>query len=177
MSLGLETLNDDQLIELLQEACGELIKRDPVVRKVAQEVVVTEAQRLELVRRELIAAGQTLIDKYVAEIGHESVKYVAGLIKSGEWKPVDDMTELELIAQTTQEEKRRVTAEAVAAKMTAIASGCKTSELWIHIKAGAIKASYTPMNGMPRQTDSHGRFTPAACDTLINAFRGALGLG
>jgi hypothetical protein len=52
MNLGLSELTDDQLVELLQEACNELAQRDPIVHKAAQAAIDHEALKLKAVREE-----------------------------------------------------------------------------------------------------------------------------
>ena len=51
MSLGLDGLTDDQLVELLNEACLELAVRDPVVRKLAQGCIRDVAVLMPEIRR------------------------------------------------------------------------------------------------------------------------------
>lgn len=50
MDLGLSSLTDDQLVELLQEACCELAKRAWFVREAAQKVIVTNAEKMQNMR-------------------------------------------------------------------------------------------------------------------------------
>ena len=51
MSLGLDGLTDDQLVELLNEACLELAVRDPLVRKLAQGCIRDVAALMPEIRK------------------------------------------------------------------------------------------------------------------------------
>lgn len=53
MSLGLDELTDDQLMELLNEACIELAVRDPIVRKLAQGCIRDTAALLPEIRKRI----------------------------------------------------------------------------------------------------------------------------
>jgi len=53
MSLGLDELTDDQLMELLNEACIELAVRDPIVRKLAQGCIRDMGALLPEIRRRI----------------------------------------------------------------------------------------------------------------------------
>ena len=46
--LGLDALTDDQLLDLLGQACMELSARDPMVRNLAQVTIDTEAEKLKI---------------------------------------------------------------------------------------------------------------------------------
>jgi hypothetical protein len=59
MSIGLDELTDDQLMELLHEACIELAVRDPIVRKLAQGCIGDVGKLLPEIRK----AVKKVIDK------------------------------------------------------------------------------------------------------------------
>ena len=68
MDLGLDTLSDDQLVELINEACIELAVRDPIVRKLAQGCITNSGSILPRVRR---VVRDIVAEENTKELGEE----------------------------------------------------------------------------------------------------------
>jgi len=121
MSLGVELLTDDQIVELLIEVCNELAVRDPVVRKAAQAEISKAAEEVKTKR---IAAKrilqsraqqeQTLLNtiesvvrqarqEYAAQLKREVVEAVQEEIKSGAFRLMTPQQEADAIKDATMQ--------------------------------------------------------------------------
>ncbi len=105
--LGLSALGDDQLVDLLNEAVGEILSRDPVVRKVAQSGVLSAAQKrdafLDALKVE-IASAKSLYEESVRQ---DVRAEVARAIHSGEMNVgqlVGSTAEAQIVADCTKEQ-------------------------------------------------------------------------
>lgn len=83
MDLGLNTLTDDQLLDLLEQACGELANRDRLVREWAQGVISDEAEKLQARREAALEAREELREQYIQLARREAIEYVRELWKTG----------------------------------------------------------------------------------------------
>jgi len=61
MDLGLDALTDDQLLELLDQACAQLSQREGYVRDMAQLTIVTGAERLKAKKKALSEAVEKVL--------------------------------------------------------------------------------------------------------------------
>ncbi len=83
MNLGLDKLTDDQLLDLLKEACGELSQRDGYVRTIAQATIVTEADKLNTAKAAAKKAIESEKRKYLGLLTSEIEAAVREEVKSG----------------------------------------------------------------------------------------------
>lgn len=83
MSLGTNQLSDDQLLELLQEACNELAVRAGPVREAAQEVIVTGAESIKIHEKVFTEAAVTARREYEKQLYAETYEHVQLLVKNG----------------------------------------------------------------------------------------------
>ena len=115
MDLGISNLTDDQLVDLLQEACAELAQRDPIVRKEAQARISEEGRKIKLLREakaELLqnekARGQMLEQavreavlscrsRQIEEIRIEVFKVLREEMKDGIWRPLNSTDEAQAV--------------------------------------------------------------------------------
>ena len=116
MNLGLSELTDDQLVELLQEACNELAQRDPIVRKAAQETIDKEAIKLKVLREEasvlrltresmeedlrywITQAIERTKKQYQDQLEKDVAEFVKEEIKAGRYRVMDSKEEAQRIA-------------------------------------------------------------------------------
>lgn len=168
--LGLNTLNDDQLLDLLTEACAELGQRDPVVRNLAQKQIYAEAERVKAYKDAVGDAVKKARADYEASIRKESRDWVDNLVKTGKWKPVDNCEEL---AMVLEEDKRR-REEIIANSRRSLESKDQVN-LWLHIQTGCVKASYFSQGGQ-RQTESVGKIDAVKIEKVVRALKEALGV-
>ncbi len=85
--LGLNTLTDDQLLDLLQQACAELSVRDPLVRNLAQVTIDAEAEKLKIKQeaekqrlfgeKEAIETFQKAVDNAVKKVRQDYQNQIA----------------------------------------------------------------------------------------------------
>ncbi len=117
MDLGIDLLTDDQLVELLIEACNALADRDPVVRKAAQgeidkrgrEAKMTRElaweqihdQEAEMAMMEL--AVRRAVDEakrqYIEEIQKEVMAVVLAEMSTGSYRPLTPEEEAEVVVR------------------------------------------------------------------------------
>lgn len=165
--LGLNTLTDDQLLDLLQEACAELGQRDPVVRTLAQKSIYAEADRIRVFKDSIEGAVEKARREYEASIRKESEDLVRNAVATGQWSPMTSTEEGRMAVDTEREIKQRMVLEAD--KALQLPTG---PNLWLHIQPQCVKASYTDSNGT-RQTQGV-KVTQAKVDRVMAALREAL---
>lgn len=120
MDLGISLLTDDQLVELLQEACAVLAQRDPIVREAAQKTIDKEAEKLKKKREAALQTIRTLdnqiadlkraievavreVEKdYIAQLRQEVFEMVQAEVNSGQLKLVTPKREAEWVVEATQ---------------------------------------------------------------------------
>ena len=166
--LGLSALSDDQLLELLQEACGELGQRDPVVRNLAQKTIYSEAERLAVYKRSIETAVKVAKADYEQSVRRDVEQAITEDVRMGRWKPLDSSEEAALVVQEDRRMKQVLVAEAQ--KALASPSG---PTLWLHIQPGCVKASFQGPNGQ-RQTQSVGRVSQPKIERLIESLKATL---
>jgi hypothetical protein len=106
MDLGLSALTDDQLLDLLQQACGELVTRDPFVRGLAQAAIFTESEKLAAIKKEAAKCVENVRREYIQQIGKEVAQSVRDSYKAGKLRLLDSKQEAN--AATTAEVKERI---------------------------------------------------------------------
>lgn len=114
MDLGLSELTDDQLLELLQEACGELAQRDPFVRDLAQKDVFDQAEKLRLAKEAALEAIQQVQREYIAGLKTEMAEKIRAGVKDGTVRLVPPEVEEKEAQEATLETKIALIDEAVA---------------------------------------------------------------
>jgi hypothetical protein len=114
MDLGLKELDDDQLLELLGQCCGELVERDPVVRNVAQATIVDESEKLRLMKESAEEAVQACRADYIAALKTEVLAHVREAVKSGELRLVPAAEEAREVAIADLEARVKLCDEEIA---------------------------------------------------------------
>lgn len=108
MSLGLEELSDDQLVDLIGAACDEAGRRHPIVRKATQGRITTAAEDATY----RVAAAKSAIRRarrrYLLELRNEVMAHVEEGVKAGEIKLIANGTELQEIAKADEAAKRKL---------------------------------------------------------------------
>jgi len=112
MDLGISLLTDDQLLELLQEACVELGNRDPVVRKIAQSVISTEAERTKLRREAVHGAVKEVRKRYVRQLKQEIQEQLEIEVRKGA-RVLTVIEEADIVAEFTAKWKEQKKAERI----------------------------------------------------------------
>lgn len=107
MDLGLGKLKDDQLLELLNQACTELAQRDPGCRAIAQSTITTQAENLKAAREALKKAAKEIRDEYMVELALAVERDVRDAVRRGEIRliPVDEEAAAILRTATATQEK------------------------------------------------------------------------
>ena len=101
MAFGIDGLSDDQLLELLQEACVELGRRDPVVRNLAQSGIATAKEDMVARRAALEQAIEKEQRKYLKLVAKEAEDEVQKAAKAGTLRLVTPIEEADEIAEAT----------------------------------------------------------------------------
>lgn len=83
MDLGLEELTDDQLLDLLQQACLELARRDGYVRQLAQRTIVTAAEKMKALREVAEPLVLQIKREYIAQLKQEVESEMREALQSG----------------------------------------------------------------------------------------------
>lgn len=136
MSLGTETLTDDQLLELLQEACLALASRDGYVRALAQKTIVTEGQRLQIAKASLEGAVDKLRLDYVTQIQQEAEEHVRAMAAAGTLQLVAPQEEAAMIIEAHRVAKLKIMEELMrpsSAEVTLTISGDQ-----VNIRSGNV---------------------------------------
>jgi len=97
--LGASELTDDQLVDLLQEACAELAQRNYVVRNAAQQVILDEAEKMKIMQK----AINKVRKQFAGEIRSQIQKEIAQEVKLGNVRIMTPAEEARLIAKYTNE--------------------------------------------------------------------------
>ena len=114
MDLGLGELTDDQLLELLQEACRELGRRDPYLRGLAQHTITTEAERTALERGMAQEAVKALAGSYVEQIRQETFHEVKKGVRNGTIGLLTPAQEARVAVESSMEARIRLIDETLA---------------------------------------------------------------
>lgn len=118
MPLGCDKLTDDQLVELLQEACSELACRSDLVRNHAQRVIKGGAwemeQKLKALEQEVTAARRS----YVDQIKQETKEDVRRMLTTGEIRVVKPAEECDMAVQAHKDALVEILAEIEAGQRT-----------------------------------------------------------
>jgi hypothetical protein len=115
MDLGLSELDDDQLLELLNQACGELAARQPYVREMAQKTIFDHAEKLEVAKEAMAAAVERVRQEYITQLTLEVAAEVRKQHKSGELRLISPEHETALAIRAEMVERERLIEEALAA--------------------------------------------------------------
>jgi len=121
MDLGISTFTDDQLVELLQEACNELAQRDPIVRKAAQQQIDQEALKLKMLREEsyqlrlsreqmeenlrfcIVDAIRRAKKDYMEQLQREVYAKLQEELKAGTYRPLNGTEEAQAVVDAVKE--------------------------------------------------------------------------
>lgn len=114
MDLGLGQLTDDQLLELIQEACREVAARDPYLRGMAQHTITTAADRVTLQRAMLKEAVTAVAGAYVEQIRTETFEEVREGVRNGTVRLITPAQEARVLVESTLEAKIKLIDETVA---------------------------------------------------------------
>jgi hypothetical protein len=115
MDLGLEGLTDEQLFELIRQVCGELSRRDPVVRRCAQAEIYTQAEKLKVAKESLAEAVETAREECRANIRAELLAEARKAVQTGEIPLLSAESEAKLIPETTLAAKLQLIDESLTA--------------------------------------------------------------
>lgn len=115
MSLGTNQLSDDQLLELLKEACNELAVRAGPVREAAQKVIVTGAESIKIHEKVFTEAAEVVRREYEKQLYNETYEHVKVLIKSGSATLADSAEEARLAIEAEKKAFAELTAQAAQA--------------------------------------------------------------
>lgn len=155
MDLGLKQLSDDQLVELLQEACAELGTREHYVRTAAQNVIQDEAEKMHVFQRLLGEAVSKTRAQFVKQLEKEVYRWVESGVKDGSIRIVNPDQEAALLVEASQVAieaiEHDVGAEVYAKSKAEIEANLKKMEDRA-IKSGWIKPSqpfYRPSTAPP----------------------------
>lgn len=113
MSLGTNQLSDDQLLELLKEACNELAVRAAPVRDAAQKVIVTGAESIKIHEKVFTEAAVTVRREYEKQLYAETYEHVQLLVKNGSAMLADSGEEARLAIEAEKKAFASLTAQAV----------------------------------------------------------------
>jgi len=103
MDLGLASLTDDQLVDLLDEACRELSTRAWFVREAAQRTITSNAQKLtDLEIAIKWAVGKTR-DEYLAQLKQDVLAFVQQEVQTGNLRVMTPEEEAKAIASKNSE--------------------------------------------------------------------------
>lgn len=138
MDLGLHQLTDDQLMNLLQEVCGELATRDPMVRNAAQQTIFDEGEKLDATKRALREAVEAAKAEYRKQIKQEALDAVRAAVASGEIVLLSSAEEGKAVAEATLEAKLALIDEA----MEAVRKGGSVERFFFEIRPGLTTVSY-----------------------------------
>lgn len=107
MNLGLNQLSDDQVLELLQEILAEFGSRAHYVRHLAEELVLTEAEKAKAARDACERARAKALADFRERIYRDILPEVEAAMTEGRWAPMDADEESAYIPEAT----RRAVAE------------------------------------------------------------------
>jgi hypothetical protein len=114
MDLGLGELTDDQLLELVNQACAELVVRDPFIRQMAQSTITTWSEQLILKRAMIKEAVTALAGAYIEQIRKETFAEVKAAVSAGEARLLSPTQEARVVVESTIEAKIQMIDELVA---------------------------------------------------------------
>lgn len=114
MDLGLHDLTDDQLLELVQETCIELGRRDPYIRNMAQGTITTEAEKLAIRRAAIKEAVAEAMGQYIDAIRRETALQVSKEVSNGTIRLLTPDQEGKVVADATLEAKIKLINEVIA---------------------------------------------------------------
>lgn len=103
MDLGLKQLSDDQLVDLLQQACQELGQRAGFVRDAAQQVICTEAEKMLVFKSSLQKAVIIARQTFIAQLDSEVREIVCKGVEDGSIRLVSVDEETAEVARTSRE--------------------------------------------------------------------------
>lgn len=112
--LGLNALTDDQLLNLLQEACGELAARDPFVRGLAQQQIFTEAEKVKALKEGAAKAVEALKREYCKSISADIANAVRSSHKAGKLQLLNAEQEANVVVDAEIHTRIALIDEAVA---------------------------------------------------------------
>lgn len=134
--LGISALNDDQLLNLLTEACAVVAERDPTVRKLAQKTVTTEAERLKLMREAVESAVILVRRELESTIKQQAEEELREAVARGEVRITGIDEEIKWAVESEKEARQKVVAEAAAALKNndEVTLRVKGQSIWIRVE-------------------------------------------
>lgn len=109
--LGLNQLDDDQLLNLLSEAVGEILSRDPIVHRIAQKGILSLADKQDAFMTALRSEMDSARLKYLQMVSMEVRAEICKAVSAGEFdvaKAVGIEAETKVIVEVTKEEVERI---------------------------------------------------------------------
>lgn len=137
MPLGCDKLTDDQLVELLQEACSELACRSDLVRNHAQRVIKGGAWEMEQKLKALEEEVSKARHAYISQIKQETKDDVKRMLTTGEIRLMKPVEEADLAHRTERQALTDLLAEITASQATG-------DNFHIWIRGPLISASFGP---------------------------------
>lgn len=109
MDLGLKTLTDDQMVELLESVLEELVGRDGFVRDAAQAAIYSKGEKLKVTREAAQAVAKRMRDEYEQEVRSDVARMAKEEYAAGKLRVLTPEDEARLIceAETTIRNKLR----------------------------------------------------------------------
>ena len=83
MDLGLSELTDDQLLDLLDQACAELAQRDGYVRQLAQQTIVRGAQKRDAIAEALEPVVRRVKQNYIDQLKRDAAEELEAAMREG----------------------------------------------------------------------------------------------
>lgn len=114
MDLGLDQLTDDQLLELLGQACESLARREHYVRQMAQKTIVDQATKMKAFRAALEEAVLKTRLQYLEDLKNDVSAEVRTAARNGEIKLLTPSQEAKAVVTAALETRIALIDEAVA---------------------------------------------------------------
>jgi hypothetical protein len=115
VDLGLSELTGDQLLELVEQTCEELIARDPYLRNMAQATITTAADRLAVRRAALKEAVTRECGAYIQQMRDEALAEVRQAVQDGSLRLLTLEQETRAVVDSVLRAKIQVIDDTVAA--------------------------------------------------------------
>ena len=99
MDLGLNTLTDDQIVDLLDQVLTELVGREHYVRTAAQQTILTQSQKLKALKGCLKDAVLLASAEFEEQLKADVCKWVEDEVAAGQIKLFTAKEEADMVAQ------------------------------------------------------------------------------
>jgi hypothetical protein len=172
MDLGIEGLDDDQLLALLEQACFELGMRTHGVRQLGLKTVVTQGEKTDAIRKSLEAAAESLHQAEIRRIKDDVRQEVSALYAAGKLRVMTPDVEATIVVTANQEALKQL--DQLEKEMASRIP--KGERFYLEISEGKIKCSVGPAN-VGRTINIQKALDPAGVQELGKAIRTAVGIG